>query len=452
MKKLKRLIPQVIFISIISLILLEVALRFIISPYVKTQTYNRRISIDTPVESPVWDKRHDDLYEKYDHNSSNTEILAIGDSFTNGGNVELKDSYPKKLFTELKGEYTVKNMGLCEDTSKGTLFRIKHHLNDSQKRKIFIVLTGAADIFFKQKVDFENFYRKTYKDEPVPFFEVRSKITQKESTKSFHFLFPRVFKVIFLKSKDLFNSFSNKDQSLGENFEHCFKNSAKESCLEKFYKVNSSIFTGDNSVKKSKGVLNSIIYYNQRFSKNPELDIVMDIIQYIKLYPKNLVLLDFTYNLISYSMQQTKIELIDIVDLLEGLYKSDIDYFDKRKIDDIESLGAIIKALKNLAINQNTIFKERREYLEEIAALDNGKDLRIIFSTYPLKYHVLNKQILEVAKKFNLKIVDLEKKFNTLYKNGYKEEDLIGDWEHCTPLGYSIMSKEISKAVLEIVK
>ena len=82
-------------------------------------------------------------------------IVCIGDSFTNGGQVDDVDSYPAKLFEMLEKDpdgpkFNVLNMGKCEDNTAGVYERLRdfvHSARDRYDPEIVVVLAGAADKF-----------------------------------------------------------------------------------------------------------------------------------------------------------------------------------------------------------------------------------------------------------------------------------------------------------------
>lgn len=105
------------------------------------------------------------------------EIITIGDSFTNGGNVHWNETYPFQLFTKLDKKIPVSNLGICEDTTKGSYMRLEDYYKKNLKngkKTIVIALVGAADMFFDSGAEFESIYKKYVNEgyvttETIPF-------------------------------------------------------------------------------------------------------------------------------------------------------------------------------------------------------------------------------------------------------------------------------------------
>ena len=88
---------------------------------------NLPVNLDPQVESRTNEEKYnynrDITYEIYSKNSSHT-IVFIGDSFTNGGNVNFEQSFPYQSFLRFNKKIEVRNMGVCEDTTFGASKRL----------------------------------------------------------------------------------------------------------------------------------------------------------------------------------------------------------------------------------------------------------------------------------------------------------------------------------------
>ena len=126
-KNIKSFLIKITFFCLslaISIAACEVALNFLLKKYQMPYTYASVPNTHHKGFNEERMRRHEDIYEMYNSLPSNLEIITIGDSFTNGGNVEWEQSYPFRLFEKLDKRFPVSNMGICEDTTKGTYMRL----------------------------------------------------------------------------------------------------------------------------------------------------------------------------------------------------------------------------------------------------------------------------------------------------------------------------------------
>lgn len=133
------------FLSIlaIELLLRSYILKYQDEQYLKAKNYR----------APFYSQMFDDKYESYSVENSNTKIICIGDSYTNGGNVLRSQTYPEQLFSLLEEKNDVLNMGLCEDNSPSSLKRLKHEIQDINKSFIVVYLGGASDNFMSYRFE-----------------------------------------------------------------------------------------------------------------------------------------------------------------------------------------------------------------------------------------------------------------------------------------------------------
>lgn len=392
------------------------------------------------------DKRYDDIYEHFNSQDQKKDIIAIGDSFTNGGNVSLKSSYPHQLFLELEKKYSVFNLGICEDTSKGVLIRLKDFYSKRpMKDNIVILLVGAADYFFEEDEKFITTYQNVLKYGGVPIEEVQGKL---EKTNNFISNL-KTFKMIKFVLREVFNQ---HDETLIKNeleIESCYKTENKKICLETYLKK--KILNADSldNINKTQFEILKLIKLNKKYSKNVESSIVEDLLTISDIHPKALAVLDLGYNIFAYSTKQSGLSIQnDIIPRLEKNYFKEKEYIDQRAPSELEKFANIFSSFKKVSNNIGELSNRQFKNFTEIANLVQSNGGELILMTYPLQYEMVNKNVRKLAKQRELKLVDLEMIFKEMMSSGTPTEDLIGDWEHCTPLGYSVIAKELKPIIM----
>ncbi|GAB4420317.1 MAG: hypothetical protein OHK0056_30800 [Bacteriovoracaceae bacterium] len=421
---------------ILSIVASELILNFITKPFFEPK-------VDIAEKN---DNRYDDIYEYFNSQEQKKDIIAIGDSFTNGGNVSVESSYPHQLFLELEKKYSVYNLGICEDTSKGVLIRLKDFYSKRPKKdNIVILLVGAADYFFEEDEKFTTSYQNVLKYGGVPIEEFQGKL---EKTNNFISNL-KTFKMIKFVLREVFNQ---HDESLIKNeseIESCYQAQNKKVCLEAYLKK--KILNADSldNINKTQFEILKLIKLNKKYSKNVESSIVEDLLTISDIHPKALAILDLGYNIFAYSTKQSEISIQNnIIPRLEQNYFKEKAYIDKMAPNELEKFANIFSSFKKVSNNIDELSNRQFKNFTEIANLVQSNNGELILMTYPLQYEIVNQNVRKIAKERELKLVDLEMRFKEMMARGTPTEDLIGDWEHCTPLGYSVIAKELKPIIM----
>lgn len=407
--------------------------------------------------------RYENIYELYRGIPNNYEIITIGDSFTNGGNVHWNETYPFQLFTKLDKKIPVSNLGICEDTTKGSYMRLEDYFQKNiknGKKTIVIALVGAADLFFDTGVEFESVYKKYIKDgyvttETIPFkIEEDLNFFQKLKTVNminFLFKWSQKKSLIFLKS------FFQKN-SIDDELKPCFSREGdlRRDCFrQKFSELrtkNVEFF----DIDISRRLTSSLVNYDNNLKQNKAERVVQDLSFAISEFPEIILSPEAIYNLIAYSTLQSKYSINnDLLPILRNaLLKNKasgvkIINTEASEIDNSSSIVTFIEKWSTKTDRGSTV---QHEYYEKIINLVHKNDGEIIFLTYPLDYKNTNSAIMNLTNRKNVHVVDIYKEFSRLIQNGFSENQLIGDWEHCTPKGYEIIASSVLSKIIELTR
>lgn len=426
-------------------------------PYTYVSVENRNVLKTSEAEM----RRHENVYELYKSLPSNLEILAIGDSFTNGGNVGWEQSYPFQLFEKLEKKYPVSNMGICEDTTKGTYMRLNHyfqHKKDQSKKSIVVVMVGAADMFYETSKEFESFYKEFVNGEHISSESISFKIEDNQSffsklktVKMIKYVYERTFDGLFPPKP-----YTGADKTLATRLQPCFDSSGykkRNACFERHLGEIKSGLKDGYSQLLFKRLLNTILSSNLRDHDGSEERIVGDLLSVIGIFPRMLAVPEVLYNLASYSTLQSHYSLeLDILPLVKHITTDDRDFFDEieKNHDQINKSTSILKSIEKWSSYGAEARKIQTQYQEKIIELVQKERGEIIFLTYPVDYKNINSAILKLENNQNVHVVDVSKIFSKLIKSGVPQNELIGDWEHCTPKGYDVIASSVLNKIQEI--
>lgn len=88
------------------------------------------------------------------------------------------------------------------------------------------------------------------------------------------------------------------------------------------------------------------------------------------------------------------------------------------------------------------VYKRFEQNLREMIKICQDSNIRIIFQNFPRYYVILNKYLEDIAKEYNIPLVDNYSIFANLFRKNGVERYLIGDG-HCTPEGYKIIAQNV---------
>jgi len=402
----------------------------------------------------------------YEHFNSGEEssVMCIGDSFTNGGNVQSYDSYPYFLFKHLDADLrnlSVFNYGKCESTTFDALERIKLFLSKNKKRPRYIsILVGSADMFgesfgpvndrtirdkeiraisfFKsfrvykmyRILKYEYYRRFGFTDKlRIPY----SNITQDELIAT-HFIYENA-RDIYTKDRELTYKRTSSEVS-----------HLKKSLPKKFNQSWYNEIFPDEELPGKLYLERVTMYLSSIYArKNKHSNITKLVVDLMRAHPEYFWQEDYLkalkYNLVQSLKLQSKYVPRDILQVLVSL-ESKHPVLRTR-----ENFIEFKKVITNWDKYNLEIDQKREETWDELAALADQYGISLILHTYPSGYTSANTMLRKMAKKHELPLVDHNRKFAQLIATDGREKYLFDD-DHCTPEGYKVIAKD----TFEIIK
>ncbi|MBN2407370.1 MAG: tetratricopeptide repeat protein [Elusimicrobia bacterium] len=86
--------------------------------------------------------------------------------------------------------------------------------------------------------------------------------------------------------------------------------------------------------------------------------------------------------------------------------------------------------------------------LEKMIRICRQNDIRIIIQNYPLESPVANRAIGKIVSRYSLPLVDNLEVFNNLWKNGGQKENYFLEDGHCTARGNRVMAENVYAALI----
>lgn len=440
----------------------EITLRLISYPYETTRVFH-------PAHGDL-----DRVYELYEAINEDVEIVAIGDSFTNGGGGSWTQSYPYQLYQRLDERYTVINKGVCEDTTRGAYNRLKEYFDNRDKNKsiqsLVLVLIGVADTFYERGYhDAEKISQGLQGQEDDDYYlETVVKANRGESFLE-NLRTPRLFmfayKEVKLRLRKLFEIFEKRPRHLQHGYSsdkvgECFNKDGanKELCLSSLFESMKKDLYLPNPYKTrsvyrfelaSFFLVDQIVHFNNKKSLLPEQEIVKDLLHLMEELPRTLAFPNLVFNVVKYGLLQSQFQIgKDILPQINKSYSRDREFIDFIK-DEYYPHELVIgdelnKQLGNISQTLEEVHSLRAVYLNNMVDLAEENNSKIIFLTYPLEYHWINELKKEIAEKRSIPVVDLENIFKEkIEKEDISKVDLINDWQHCTAEGYKLMANSL---------
>lgn len=324
MKKIALLLGATVF----SLLVAEYVTRLMTARYSEISEYKSKYS------PSFYSNIFDNVYEKYNKEESEFTIITLGDSYTNGGNVKRKHTYPEQLYHILDESVNVVNMGLCEDTSSGSLFRLESYLKKIKGKFIVVVLIGAADIFdnFSTKSEAMRWYWDNIKES--------DRIIDRGDKAQSQFL--KLSKYVYMSLYEkLLYSVQTKDFELDELI-MCHQIKSTHDCREEFLNKNETELLKNETLFVH--FLNQEFFFNK---KNEEFEVEENfklLFNLVDRYPKFLKYKSLIFNLMAYSKLQSHFSSEDIFQLVKKRYFENLEYIDQfqHSIDNPDHIENII--------------------------------------------------------------------------------------------------------------
>lgn len=440
--------------STVSILILEIGLR------IAGTTFNlaRESKFETKVKG--YDGERD--YESYEPTKKDSKtIWTIGDSFTNAGNVPSLMSYPAYLFSALENNsfnYSVVNLGQCEDPTWGAYDRLEILLQKAKKYPdIIIFLVGVSDPFYY--LFSETAPPKREEQQLVTFKIDRSWYEDLRVYKVYrHIKLNFISKKISKNGRELSSQKLNSLNLLYAKIKKKLKlGSINWGEIEKeifdLLDQHRSLLDGDinefNFKDKIRLISNTLITpmvrgYTARLNYNKALEIYLN---FIKDYPdyfwddkRNS--LQSIHAISQIMMFQSKYLGTDLITILEESTQNDLEKRESR----------LFKQAKKVFLKrehvENVINQKRKLVWDKINMLKQKYKFKIVIQTYPSEFKSINTFLRKIAKEKNYTIVDNFEIFKKHIKE-YGRAKLFADDNHFLPLGYELMANEVFMKMME---
>ena len=403
---------------------------------------------------PAPDGRHDDIYELYPDQAGKgpyqekVRILTLGDSFTNGGNVDWRDSYPYRLFEMSGRSREILNMGICEDTTKGSYLRLADHFRRNPgKPAVVVLLVGAADQFFEDGPRFEEVYRQAIGGKGIPVQEMRIEAEPRGLERS---LFYRMVRYLARRAGAALQGDTSPHIPSLKRVRECLQSRAsRPGCLREELLVLAGRLPEKYDMELFKGLISTIVHEGSADPRGKDARITGDLLEVIRTLPRSLAVTDMVFNTVTYGSLQSRYDLKDeIIRTLREKYAEEKSFIDSHARPDLDHPSELIGLLEKWSSQFEKARQLRESYLERIIGLVRARRARLILMTYPVTYPQANDAIRRAAARSGVPLVDLEKIFA---EKGHAE-NLIGDWEHCTPEGYSLIAEALRDPIRDAVR
>lgn len=440
MKELKFKITIALLSTILSIFLVELLINNYLKRYSSTVVYNE----SKEYYPPHYTQLFDDAYESYHSTYDDYQVITLGDSYTNGGNVRRKETYPDFLFNLLGERVDVINMGLCEDTTQGSYKRLAQYLDNTTKKPIVIQLVGAADIFIDFRFEsaaLDSYYKEIQK------FPLKDNEIHLNFLKDLKFI--KLAKYIYYNQLEKFKLITARKDVYFDEISKCFHQSFDEKCTDTF------ILKYQKEILESRENLNvfitEVIFLAEEFKDKKYSVIVNVILKLIDRNPQILIYREVVHNLIAFTNLQQEYSVDEIFEFVNVKILRESNFIEKNSSDtnDPDHYDNIMKGLKIWKSNKELISLNRRREIERIVELVKEKNGHIILMTYPLPYKDVNNDIRQIAKLKNISLIDLENIFN---EPENKKLHLISDWEHCTPKGYELIALKVKDEIDKYIR
>jgi lysophospholipase L1-like esterase len=410
-------------------------------------------------------------YERFYGSEKAKEIWAIGDSFTNAGNVESDESYPAYLFRLLEAKnynYNVLNLGQCEDPTWGVYERLKSQLEIGKKPALVVVLVGSSDPFY-QLYGVKNYNMKDKGDQKVLRFEMKKKswIEGLRVFKAYRHIKLSLEAMSISRNSDQINEF--EFQQLSSIYNDVIDRVKKEkglmfdwSLIEgrvfELLKSHRSLLDGSNLngdnyefkfKDKARFVFNTLVIprvrvYSGRLDHIAALETLL---KFSKDFPEffwsNKRNDFFSLNLLSQLFRfQSQFTAFEVLEAFKNSTKTNL------KLRNNKFYKFAEKTIQEAASQEKKVYQARWKTWNKIISLSKKFNFKIVVQNYGSSFTSANEMALKVSQNFSIPLVDNHKEFQLLSKE-YGRPHLFADDSHFVPLGYELMAKNVMK-VLEV--
>lgn len=426
---------------IVSIISVEIILHLLVNKTNLPRVYHdvAEYNLYDSEEAGKTDYKRDHSFEIYD-SKSNLEVLCLGDSFTNGGNTFGDNSYPYKLFLKFEKKITVRNLGVCASTTEQIANRIQDFFSSDQyspkKRYVIAIMAGSADVFANknlvQTIQGLNISQDQkwvgMKNNDLPSLGPNA-------LSNFYF-----YRILYLLGNEIENIFFKTQSSfLGpiafstNGLETCrAKNDGKDraNCL-------AGMLKSDSYKNVSQGMKEHLIIrflLEEKTFKSSEVTSILQDFMIIAKHEPRLLERDYLImNLLGLVKLQDVVTYQELSDFIESNSSS---LSEKTK-----SINAELRKNSEYWYNNlRGLNSQRNIYWNKIFQIAKNYNSEVIIMNYPLPYKSTNGYLANMSSEKGAEFIDLEKIFLSS-RSG--ETELLDDWEHCSPEGYSLIADKL---------
>ncbi len=388
----------------------------------------------------------DRVYEKFGNKEKSKTILAIGDSFTNGGNVKSYHSYPYYLFeffSKSNNPKTILNMGICEDSTFGVKDRLKEFVKDYKEElpESIVLLIGSADKYERYEIENDDKLK-------LDWYEINPPSSYKSL---------RIYKVFrHIKLSLLHRSLLGSEEIQEGDFEQV---KAVYLDLKSNIKKEAYVFTKEEYLKKlpngfikyceglnikfssAKEMIHSTLIYMTKIlsSKLRHDDAFFWLVDLAKTYPN-----DFWGG----SFEDAYFRIIQVYQI-QSKYDSKyvLGQFPE-KTSEHKYFKEFFQLVKDQEKVDSYVDKKRLEAWDEIIKITKENGIKLYVMNYPSDYKSANSMIEKVVKENNLIFIDNNEYFKNIIDVEGRAK-ILEDDDHLTPLGYKLMAEHIFKKMKE---
>lgn len=402
-------------------------------------------------------------------------ILAVGDSFTFGGNVSNEHTFPFQL-NELanKGpdhsrKYRVINAGKCEANTEIVLENFLDFFK-TYRPNIVILLAGAADRYNFTNTRIENEFRKESAEvfNPVVnkgtswFWSLKTVTLMRVIYTNFlikgfwEFVSPEPIpqyheeKIMFSNLEHLFTFYQMLNKGDIHEAQVAFEAIKYPGKTMTFFDLaQSDHYLSDEQLSQEfQNLANSPIYYltsKQRYKE--AMDVIFKFLDVSPLneYTQNL---NFFFHRLLLAFQfQEFYKAEDVALKIKKFLDENRDKIKDQRLRDLYEKYYLYFADQEKLRTQINL--KRIENLEKIIEYALSHHAKIIIQNYPGQFLESNEVLENLAKKYSLPFVNqFQMAQDLVIKDGRKK--YFDDDEHCTPLTYQFMASNLWEAIQKL--
>lgn len=436
---------------VLSLTVLELGLRAAGTIFLEGQANDFKPELE---DNPNY--YNEEVYEQYKRSvkSDSKKIITLGDSFTNGGNVTSKSSYPYNLFQYLNNQsqesYEVLNLGICGNSTRNLFNQLQEitvNTNKIKENSTLIIMVGAADIydiphgtgsdfeFLSLAPDSFIYDLRIYK--MYRFIKVNLTTMRQYGLQDFEFenygyerrnsLFMEYLnKPLLVKVKeDRYNDLQirtvkecedeiSDKYTKQDNLTNCIQRLAED-----YVQHEAIVNNWGSSIKESLKIMKLLpsIFWGHGIRGEYAL-------------PQSFI---YSFQLQSETSAAHVLEILKETNKKHPNLSKGLGF--KKVYSTLEKWEERLKEIDNIS----------DELWKDFNILVKNKNLKIYIASYPIEYEHINKRLALIAKKYNYKFIDTYSYFSNLPN----AKDYLEDDEHLTPTGYKLLAKFIGNRLKE---